>query len=354
MKTVSVCVIAYNEEKFLPNLFNDILSQTYPKELMEVVLVDAMSSDRTREIMESFKDANNGFYSVKIVDNPKKTQASGWNKAIVTATGDVIIRIDAHSHIPEAYMAKCMNNIESGEYVTGGPRPCVIENETEWGKLLLETENSLFGSSINKSRRTGEKSYVNTMFHAAYRREVFANVGGFNENLLRTEDNEFHYRVRKAGFKLLFDPEAETYQYARNSLKRMLKQKYGNGYWIGLTLGVSPKCLAIYHFVPFCFVLGIVFTTVLACVGIWQLAMMMWGLYALFAVTNTALSLKNNGFNKFFYIMPFLFLMLHISYGWGTLRGVLNMPFMRKKLKNCDAIDEVRNAVKAGGTYEKV
>ena len=346
MKTVSVCIIAYNEEKFLPNLFNDILSQTYPKELTEVVLVNAMSTDKTREIMEKFEGADHGFYSVKIVDNPKKNQASGWNVAISAATGDVIIRIDAHSHIPEVYVAKCIKNIESGEYVTGGPRPCVIENETEWGKLLLETENSLFGSSINKSRRTGEKSYVNTMFHAAYRREVFATVGGFNENLLRTEDNEIHYRVRKAGFKLLFDPESVTYQYARSSLKKTLKQKYGNGYWIGLTLGISPKCLAIYHFVPFCFVLGIIFTTILLFFGLWQLAALMWGLYALFAVANTVLSLKNNGFNKFFYIMPFLFLALHVSYGIGTLIGVIKMPHIRKKLKECDAIDEVKAAVR--------
>ena len=346
MSTVSVCVIAYNEEKFLPKLFNDILSQTYPKESTEVVLVNAMSTDKTKELMIKFKESDHGFYSVKVVDNPKKTQASGWNKAIVTATSDVIVRIDAHSHIPNTYIAKCMENIVSGEYVTGGPRPCVVENETEWGKLLLETENSLFGSSVNKSRRSGEKSYVNTMFHAAYRREVFENVGGFNENLLRTEDNDFHYRVRKAGYKLLFDPEAYTYQYARSNLKKMLKQKYGNGYWIGLTSGVSPKCLAIYHFVPFCFLLGIIFTTILAYYGFWQLAALMWGLYALFALVNTVLSLKNNGFNKFFYTMPFLFLLLHISYGWGTLIGILKMPFMRKKLKKCDAIDEVKNAVK--------
>ncbi len=346
MKTVSVCVIAYNEEKFLPKLFNDILSQTYPKELMEVVLVDAMSSDKTREIMENFKNASHGFYSVKVVDNPKKNQASGWNKAIVTATGEVIIRIDAHSHIPCDYVKKCMENIESGEFVVGGQRPCLVENDTDWGKVLLETENSLFGSSINKSRRNVKKTYVNTMFHAAYRREVFANVGGFNENLLRTEDNEFHYRVRKAGYKLLFDPEAITYQYARSSLKKMLRQKYGNGYWIGLTIGVSPKCLAIYHFVPFCFLLGIIFTTALAFCGFWQLAALMWGLYALFAVTNTVLSLKNNGFNKFFFVMPFLFLLLHVSYGWGTLRGILEMPFMRKKLKRCDAIEGVKAAVR--------
>lgn len=346
MKTVSVCVIAYNEEKFLPKILGDIVAQTYPKELTEVVLVNAMSTDKTRELMENFKEVDHGFYSVKIVDNPKKNQASGWNKAIVTATGDVLIRMDAHAIMPENYVAQCVEIIDQGEDISGGPCHLMVEKKTPWSEILLMTENSLFGSNISLSKRGEEKAYVKLMSHAAYRREVFANVGGFNENLFRTEDNEFHYRVREAGFKLLFDPEAVTYQYARNGLEKMLKQKYGNGYWVGLTLGVSPKCLAIYHFVPFCFVLGIVFTTVLACVGIWQLAALMWVLYALFAVANTALSLKNNGFNKFFFVMPFLFLAMHTSYGVGTLIGILKMPFLRKKLKKCDAIDEVKVKLK--------
>ena len=346
MKTVSVCVIAYNEEKFMPRLLDDIVAQTYPKELTEVVLVNAMSTDKTRAIMEKFKETDNGYYSVKVVDNPKKTQASGWNKAIVTATGDVLIRMDAHAYMPQEYVTQCMKIIDEGEDISGGPCHQVVEEKTPWSEILLMTDNSLFGSNISISKRGEEKTYVKLMSHAAYRREVFADVGGFNENLLRTEDNEFHYRVRKAGFKLLFDPEAVTYQYARSNLKKMLKQKYGNGYWIGLTLGVSPKCLAIYHFIPFCFLLGIIFTTLLAFFGLWQLAALMWGLYALFAVVNTALSLKNNGFNKFFYIMPFLFLMLHLSYAWGTLRGILKMPFAKNKLKKCDAIDEVKMRLK--------
>jgi len=354
MKTVSICVIAYNEENFLPGLFKDILNQTYPREKTEVVLINAMSKDKTRILMEEFQNENHGFYSVKVVDNPKKTQASGWNKAIINATGDVIIRMDAHAVMPEEYVAQCVEIIDQGENIAGGPCHQIAEERNPWSEVLLMTDNSLFGSNISLSKRGEERTYVKLMSHAAYRREVFGVVGGFNENLLRTEDNEIHYRVREAGFKLFFDPDAITYQYARSSLKKMLKQKYGNGYWIGLTLGVNPKCLAIYHFVPFCFVLGIVFTTVLACAGFWQLASLMWGLYALFAVANTVLSVKNNGFNKYCFIMPFLFLILHVSYGLGTVKGIFKMPFIRKRLKKCDAINEVKNAVKSGGTYEKV
>lgn len=330
--TVSLCVIAYNEEKFLPNLLNDIKAQSYPHHLTEVVLVDSCSTDSTKEIMQRFAESDNGFYSVKIADNPGKIQASGWNTAIAAATGDVIIRIDAHTHIPSDFAEKNMALQNSGEDITGGVRPCLIEDPTPWKQMLLDVENSLFGSSIAKSRSGKTKTYVSSMFHAAYKRTVFEKVGGFNENLLRTEDNELHYRMRKAGYKFCFDPDIVSYQYARSSLKGMIRQKYANGYWIGVTLGVCPKCISIYHFVPLCFVMGILFTSGLAVFGIWQLAALMWAAYLLFSLTAAVQCIAEKRANRWTFMMPFIFLILHVSYGIGTLAGLIKMPKFRKRI----------------------
>lgn len=331
MLTLSICVVAYNEESFLPNLLEDIKLQKYPHEHTEIVLVNSMSTDDTRRIMEDFANSNTEFYAVQVLDNPKKTQAAGWNVAISGATGDVIARIDAHTKLPAEYSKRVMEEIERGEDVVGGVRPCVIENETAWGKVLLETENSLFGSSINKSRRSQEKTYVKTMFHAAYRKEVFEKVGLFNESLLRTEDNEMHYRIREAGYKLCYDPSIVSYQYARSNLKRMLKQKYGNGKWVGITLKVCPGCLSLYHFVPFCFLLGIIATTAFAFFGLWQLAALMWGAYLLFTLLSMAIVIINGDGNRWTFCMPILFLILHLDYGAGTAIGLLTMHKKRKK-----------------------
>lgn len=333
MMTVSLCVVAYNEEAFLPNLLGDLEKQTYPHELTEIVLVDGNSSDNTKKIMQEFAQRSESFYSVQVLDNPKRIQSAGWNVAIANAKSDVIVRIDAHTHIPPEFAARNMELQEKGEFVTGGVRPCLIDKPTSWKKTLLEVENSLFGSSIAGSRHSNEKKYVKSMFHAAYRREVFEKAGVFNEKLLRTEDNEMHYRIRQAGYKLYFDPEIISYQYARSSLKKMIKQKYGNGYWIGLTVGVCPGCISVYHFVPFVFILGILFTSLLACFGIWQLAALMWGAYLLFTLLSTAMTvIKGNG-NISTVCMPALFLILHLSYGIGTVVGLVKMPWWRKRNK---------------------
>ena len=176
---------------------------------------------------------------------------------------------------------------------------------------------------VGDKHKSLEKQYVKTMFHAAYKREVFEKVGFFSENLLRTEDNEMHYRIREVGFKLCYDPRIVSYQYARSSFSKMLKQKYANGYWIGLTLKICPKCISLYHLIPFLFVSAVVFSSILAFLGVPQFSLLLWVLYGLFAVVNTVISAVHNGFHIFTLCMPFLFLVLHAAYGVGTLMGLL-------------------------------
>ena len=193
--------------------------------------------------------------------------AGGWNVILKNYHGDAVVRIDAHAEIPEDFVEKNVKVLESGEYVSGGLRPNIIDESTPWKETLLLAEQSMFGSSIAPYRRSEKKTYVKSVFHGAYKREVFDKVGFFNEQLGRTEDNEINYRIREAGYKICYSPDIVSYQHTRNSLKAMLKKKYGNGYWVALTLKACPKCLSVYHFVPLCFVLGIIGTSILAAFG---------------------------------------------------------------------------------------
>ena len=111
----------------------------------------------------------------------------------------------------------------------------------------------------------------------------------------------------------------------------MLKQKYGNGYWVALTLKACPKCLSIYHFVPLCFVLGIIGTSVLAAFGFPFFAYLMWGMYWLVAVGMALVSVKGEKKTWCQFALPFLFFLLHISYGIGSFVGIIKLPFWKYK-----------------------
>lgn len=323
MDKLSIGIVAYNEEKFLPNLLNDLQQQKYPHNLIEILLIDSMSTDKTRQLMEEFKSTNDDFYSIQVLNNPNKNQAAGWNVAVKNFTGEVLARIDAHTKLTPEYSLNTMKNINNGEYVVGGIRPCLIEEETPWANVLLQVENSLFGSSINSSRRSNEKKYVKTMFHAAYRREVFDRVGLFNEKLLRTEDNEMHYRIRKAGYKLLYDPSIISYQFSRNSLQKMIVQKFSNGYWIGKTIKICPECISLYHLVPLLFLISILITILLGLFNHSEFLIILWTTYSIFAFINTVVNCINNKFYAQSVLLPLLFLTLHLSYGIGTFFGLI-------------------------------
>lgn len=354
---VSLCVIAYNEEKVLNGLFRNIADQTYPHDKIEVVLVDSSSTDKTLAMMEDFKATDYGFKDVIITESNKGSQAASWNAALCKATGDVIIRIDAHAQIPRNFIARCIYNMEEfGETIVGGGRPNIVDNETSWKLTLLAAEESLFGSSIANYRRpTGKQEYHDSLFHAAYKREVFEKVGGFNEALGRTEDNELHYRIREAGYKMCSFPDIISFQHTRSTLRHMIKQKYGNGYWIGLTCGVCPGCLSYFHFVPFVFLIMLIIFTVFAALG-YIYPLLYTGLaYLMFDFVNTVVCFLTKKVKPQFLLLPVLFPILHIAYGVGTLCGLIKMPFWRRKLgkKPFERINEVKEEVIKNNRHKK-
>lgn len=339
---VSLCMIAYNEGEALDGVLRDFQLQDYPHELIEIVLVDSMSTDSTNEKMERFKNTDYGFRNVAVVQCAKKNQAFSWNAALMTATGDVIIRVDAHARIPRNFVSRNVYNLNQGEHVVGGGRPNITSDVSSWKLTLLAAEDSLFGSSVASYRRPAtQKEYLDSLFHAAYRREVIQKVGGFNENLGRTEDNEFHYRIRKAGYKLCCCPDIISYQHSRNNLKDMIRQKYSNGRWIGLTLSECPGCLSYFHFAPFAFVMMIIISSIIALLGFPILLYTLLIVYGMFDIVNTVGCFTTKNLQPQFALLPIIFPILHISYGIGTIVGLIQIPSWQKKIKNSRAKEHI-------------
>ena len=316
---VSIIITARNEEKYLPMLFEDIQNQTYPLQNIEVVLMDSNSTDNTRKLMEEFKK-NNENLSVQIVTNERQIQAAGFNEGVKHATGDVILKIDAHSRIPEDFVQKNVDEILAGAYVCGGNRPTVVDSDSDFSKTLHIVEESALGSSIANYRKSNVKRKVNSIFHGMYRKEVFEKVGLADERLLRTEDNEFHYRVRKAGFDIIFNPEIESYQYIRPTFTKMIQQKFANGYWIGLTSHVCRDCLSLFHFGPGVFVATLLILMMLTPISFTPLLTVVV-LYLLAVLGLSIFEISKQKFNPTLLLIPLVMIAVHFAYGIGTIKG---------------------------------
>ena len=324
MTRISFIIVAYNAEHCLGALLDDLLRQTIPMEQIELLLVDSASTDNTAQVMRDFaKDAP---FAVRLLDNPKRWLASGINVALAAATGDAIIRLDAHARIPADFLEKNLSALSKGEDIVGG---CVAGGVpgSDWEAVLRTVDTSRFCGGAAPFRNGGEARYVDTLAYALYRREVYDAVGFYDERLRRTEDNDMHYRMHTAGYKFYFSPEIISYHAARSTMLGQLRQKWGNGYWIGRTMRIQPRCFAPRHLIPAAFVLALLGCLLLLPFASWPMAALIIAYLScdLFFACQGALR-QERGRLLGLVTLPFLYPAVHIVYGAGTIAGLLHHP----------------------------
>ena len=318
---ISFIVVALNAGGCLGLLLDDLRAQTLPPEQIELLLVDSASEDNTLDVMRAF--AASAPFDVQILHNPKKWLASGINIALRKATGDAVIRLDAHARIPADFLQRNVEALESGEDIVGGS-VLSAEPKTAWERVMRALDTSRFCGGAAPFRNSGSDRYVDTLAYALYRREVYDCVGEYDERLRRTEDNDMHYRMHKAGYRFRFSPSICSYHAARATLRGQLRQKWGNGYWIGRTMRIQPRCFAPRHLVPAAFVLALL-------AGLLLLPLCAYPLIALlcaYLVCDLYFSVRgamaqDTGRMLALVTLPFLFFAVHIVYGVGTLAGLI-------------------------------
>ena len=320
MIKISFIIVAYNAGHCLDALLGDLLRQTIPPQQLEALLVDSASTDDTAARMQAF--ARRAPFPVRLLSNPRRWLASGINVALDAATGDAVIRLDAHARIPADFLEKNLAALSRGEDIVGG---CVLGAEpgSDWEAVLRTVDTSRFCGGAAPFRNSGAARYVDTLAYALYRREVYDRVGRYDERLRRTEDNDMHYRMREAGYRFYFSPEIVSYHAARSTLRGQLRQKWGNGLWIGRTMRIQPRCFAPRHLIPAAFVLALLGCALLAPVCAWPLALLATAYLScdlVFSVLG-ALS-QSRGRLLALLTLPFLYPAVHIVYGLGTLIGL--------------------------------
>lgn len=327
---LSFIIVALNSEKTLNNSLSCLKKQDYPHKEIEVILVDGLSTDKTKQEMLEFKENETSFGRIVVKDNPGKYLSCGWNVALKEVSGEIVLRVDAHTVFPDDFVSKNIKCIEGGEFICGGKVMSVLEENSQMNRVLLESENSMFGGGFTFFRRGEVCKYTNTLAFAAYKKEVFDATGFYNERLVRTEDNDMHYRMQKAGYKFFFNPEIVSYRYCRSSFSKLIRQKYLNGYWVGLTMAVQPKAFSVFYFVPFLFVIGLIFFSILTILTPWTLVAYL-SAYSIILALSLFAAIAKSGFYPALLLLPIILFCLHIGYGIGTIKGLTMIPSWLKQ-----------------------
>lgn len=340
---VSVIMPIRNEARFIERSLGSVLSQDYPSERMEVIIVDGMSDDGTQEIVQQMINRMTtdygrrttddrlrttdcgrqitGIPTIILLDNPSRIVPTALNIGLKHARGDVIIRVDGHCEIAPDYVRRCVEVLqETGADCVGGAITTI--GETLMARAIALALSSHFGVG-GVAFRIGQKqgSYVDTVAFGAYRREVFDRIGNFDEELVRNQDDEFNFRLIQAGGKIWLDPSIRSVYYSRASLKSLWRQYFQYGFYKVRVIQKRKAIPSWRHLVPATFVLGLAGSILLAMITaqpFWALCVA--GPYALAKILASLWTARKDW--KTLPLLPLAFATLHLSYGIGFLWGL--------------------------------
>jgi succinoglycan biosynthesis protein ExoA len=327
MPFVSVLIPCRNEARFLKRCLDSILEGDYPPERMEVIVADGASTDGTREVIARSMERDG---RVRLVDNPEKITPVALNRALDAARGEVIARMDAHAEMAPDYLSRCVESLErTGADNVGGVRRELAQDEGAFAGPIIAALTHPFGVG-NAHYRFGatEPRWVDTVFGGCWRREVFARIGKFNARLPRTQDLEFNLRLRKAGGRILLAPELVTYYYTRSRLGGFCRHNWTNGVWSVLPFAYSRVIPVRWrHLAPLGFVGASLFLMLAAIVRPeWARApaVTVAPYLAMNLGASWQVALRKRSW-QYAVLMPIVFASLHLSYGAGSLWGVVRL-----------------------------
>jgi succinoglycan biosynthesis protein ExoA len=316
---VSVIMPVRNEADFIRTSLGAVLNQDYPRARMEVLVVDGDSEDKTPEILEEFRKRTPGLVTLK---NTKKIVAAGLNQGIRAAKGEIIVRVDGHCVIEPGYVSECVRALETKQADGVGGSISTI-GETLMAKAIAIAMSSRFGVGGSAFRVVkGREMPVETVPFPAYYRALFDKIGFFDEELVRNQDDEFNYRLKKPGGKILLSPAIRSSYYSRSSLSGLWRQYFQYGFWKVRVFQKHPKQMQWRQFVPplFVFLLSLSAAAWLCNPSLLFLAAP--GIYlASNFLASVFLSAKNGW--KYALFLPVIFFILHFSYGLGFWTGMV-------------------------------
>jgi glycosyltransferase involved in cell wall biosynthesis len=310
-----------NEADFIERSLGAVLTQDYPRELLEVLIADGLSVDGTSQIIARLAEAYPDI-RVLVIENPGRIVPTGFNLALDRARGEVIIRVDGHTIVAPDYVRECVMALQSsGADNVGGRMEPVGQNR--FGEAVSLVTSTPFGVGGARFHYSEYEEWVDTVYMGAWPRQVFERVGLFDEEQVRNQDDEFNYRLLERGGRILLSPNIRSRYYTRSTPRSLWRQYYQYGYWKVRVIQKHPAQMRPSQIAPPLFagtlLLGLGLTP-FAAAGRWGLALAVC-CYAVANVAASALTARRAQ-SRLLPLLPLAFIILHFAYGLGFLMGL--------------------------------
>ena len=320
-RCVSVIAPCRNERDHIDAFCDTVLAQRLPDGWrMEVLVADGQSDDGTRQRLNA--RANDDLRLV-VVDNPGRIVSTGLNACLTQARGELIVRMDIHTRFAPDYVAECIATLQgSGADNVGGPWVAIGQGAMAQAVAAAFQCRWVVGGA--RSRDTAYEGVVDTVYLGCWPRTTLARVGGFDETLVRNQDDEHNLRLRLAGGRIWQSPRIRSWYAPRGSLSQLARQQYQYGYWRPFVMRKHGQPGGLRQLVPAGFVAALALAAGLLPWTTWPLVglLLTYVAYLLLAAT---LAARQAGNARAWWRLPAVIAAYHLGYGLGNWAGLWAM-----------------------------
>ena len=226
---VSIVVPCRNERNHIKQCVTSILEQQRSASGdYEILIVDGMSTDGTRDILRGLATVNS---SIRIVDNPSGITASAMNIGIGEARGRYIAILGAHTEYAADYIRTCVELLDEHPEAACVGGPIVTMGRSLFGQAVAAAMSHPVGIGNAKHRHPSYQGYAEGACYPVFRKAIFEKIGLYDEQLIRNQDDELNYRLTKSGGKVFISPRARSVYFARETVWGLSRQYFQYGYW---------------------------------------------------------------------------------------------------------------------------
>ena len=332
LPTVTVIIPCRNESRSIGACLDSVLAGDYPHELLEVIVADGMSDDGTREVLQSYHARHPQIRCpIHCIDNPGRIVPTGLNQAIKLATGEYIVRLDAHSEYARDYISQCVAVLQSTGAVNAGGA-WRTKASGFWQEAIALGFHSPFSAGGARSRDVDYEGAADTVIYGSWRRQTLLDIGLFDEELVRNQDDELNLRLTRAGGVIWQSARIRSWYQPRPSLRALWRQYAQYGYWKVRVIQKHKLPASWRHVVPGAFVGSVLWLAALALFSVWArwVLLLVAGSYVAVNLLASLWTCRRSAHWRFLPAMPFVFGAYQIGYGYGFLRGVLDFILLRR------------------------
>jgi succinoglycan biosynthesis protein ExoA len=325
---VSIIMPALNEERYVSAAINSVIPRSHDIEF-ELLVLDGGSTDRTRGIVQAIAADDP---RVRLIHNGKRIQSAGVNLAakLADARSHYLLRADCHVGYPHGFVERCIRSLEQHQ-VASVVVPMRAEGLTCIQQAIAAAQNSRLGNGGSLHRVQGRSGLVEHGHHAAFDREIFLELGGYDEAFTHNEDAEFDKRLIKSGRRIYLDAEAAVTYFPRADFHSLARQYFNHGSGRARTLLKHGGLPGLRQMLPVAALLGCLLSLALAAVhpaflviaAAYVLVCITWGLGLALQQRRACVALSGVAA-----------LVMHMSWGVGFLRSVLRGAHCAPVIRN--------------------